>query len=161
MSDDDQIRYKYAWDWFKYHANQRLTAFHFFLIILSAIIIGYANTIEKMPIISFGISMLGIVVPFVFYVLDIRNEELVNCGRHALDELEKQLNVKIRENDANRNCLFETLEYAGVFAGWLKKWDNKKISHRHMFRLLELFVMILFVIAAIAAYIQLSIVIRH
>jgi len=153
MSDIEQIRFKYAWDWFSYHANQRLTAFHFFLIILSAIIIGYTNTIEKFPLISVGIGLLGIVVPFVFYVLDIRNEELVGCGRHALDELEKQLNVKIRENDVNRSYLFETLEDAGFFAAWLKKWDKKKISHRHMFRCLELFVMMLSVIASIYALI--------
>src|SRR3989339_1452578 len=151
MDNNLNDRLKYAWDWFSYHANQRLTAFHFFLIILSATIIGYTNTLEKFPLVSASIGLLGIGVSFAFYVLDIRNEELVGCGRHALDELEKQLDVKIRENDAKRSYLFETLEGAGIFAAWLKKWDNKKISHRHMFRCLELTVMILSIIATISA----------
>lgn len=40
-SGPSEIAYKYAWDWFSYHAAQRLTTFRFFLIIIGVVVVGY------------------------------------------------------------------------------------------------------------------------
>jgi len=42
-----ELALKYAWDWFNYHATQRLTAFRFFLIMLTAITGGYITALDK------------------------------------------------------------------------------------------------------------------
>jgi hypothetical protein len=34
----------YAWNWFQYHAGQRLTAFNFFLVMRSARVRGYLRS---------------------------------------------------------------------------------------------------------------------
>jgi hypothetical protein len=44
-----------------------------------------------------------------FWLLEVRNEELVNCGRHALDDLEEKLGQRIRRDERERKYLSESL----------------------------------------------------
>jgi len=47
-------------------------------------------------------SLFGVLTSIAFFCLDIRNAELVNCGRDALDKLEGNLGLTIRKEDKER-----------------------------------------------------------
>jgi hypothetical protein len=80
----------YAWKWFEYHAAQRLQAFRFFLIVLGALLLAIGNALkEGQAVLLFSAAAAGGVVAFVFLLLELRNEALVNVGRDALLQLEK------------------------------------------------------------------------
>lgn len=135
------IQYRYAWDWFSYHAGQRLMGFRFFLIIIGAVSIGYSQFLaEKDFIIRMIICLFGAFISLAFFFLEIRNEELVNCGRHALDELEEKIDLQIRENDRERKYLKESL-------GWplrLCPCVGKLTRHRFWLRRIYIVMFILF-----------------
>ena len=110
MSESEE-RYRYAWDWFEYHAKQRLTTFNFFLIVLGAI--GYVYIFGNQCIIKdlvVWLALLGAILSFLFLLLEVRNTILVDDGRHALEELEEisPLNKSsIRYDDQERFCIIE------------------------------------------------------
>ena len=140
ITDKDLL--DYAWRWFEYHATQRLKAFHFFLIFVSAI--GFvAITILKIGkheqytllfwlLVAF-IGLVLAVISSLFWLLDLRNRELVNCGRKVLDELEQKLiveadiNFLMRYYDKERLCLDELGGISGDFK------DKNKTPIRHSF----------------------------
>ncbi len=104
------LQVRYAWDWFSYHARQRLTAFNFFLILMGAVVVGYAQAVSNhSPVVGAALGFLGAFVAHAFWAMDVRNEELVNCGRAALDILEQQLGVSIRRDDRERRQLGEAM----------------------------------------------------
>ena len=45
--DNLPVKMKYAWDWFQYHADQRLKAFNFFLVILGILIVAYGTAMKE------------------------------------------------------------------------------------------------------------------
>ncbi|MFZ3148360.1 MAG: hypothetical protein WA137_04905 [Methanothrix sp.] len=124
MSEDNNTEEKsinYAWNWFEYHASQRFASFNYFLILIGVVVVGYLKCIELAGKSQYGmeqvgmakiwwalasaIAIFGIIISIAFWFLDIRNEELVNCGRNALELLEQSLGLEIRIDDTNRNCL--------------------------------------------------------
>jgi hypothetical protein len=76
-----------VWNWFEFHADQRLRAFYYFLIIIGALSLGYIQCIQgcdQLKVLSPFIGLLGLLVSYAFLHLEIRNVELVNIGREAL-----------------------------------------------------------------------------
>jgi hypothetical protein len=107
--------FRYAWDWFSYHASQRMLAFRFFLIMIAALAYAYQQSLAAhLPWMGFLIGMFGALVSVGFWAVEIRNEELVNCGRQELDSLESAFGVGIRKRDRDRTCLPES-------GDWLSK----------------------------------------
>ena len=154
LPNETELALKYAWDWFHYHASQRLTAFRFYLIIVAAILAGYINSFDnELYPFSSVLALIGAIVSFVFLQLDRRNEELVNHGRDLLDELEQEIHVFLRRRDD-----VKTKEEAERLAGGNfkpqqeKAWEREPISkiakHRKMFRFLQILLLILFLAAA-------------
>lgn len=143
----EERRFTYAWNWFAYHANQRLTAFHFFLIIFGALIIGYSQSIDKSAWISLGIAIFGAFISWVFVLLDVRNEELVNCGRDALDKIEKDMGMEIRANDKAR-VFYEEATNGECLARCVSK---EHLKHRSLFRNIEKLSFLIFIIGIIFA----------
>lgn len=97
---------KYSWEWFKYHADQRLRAFYYYLIIIGALALGYLTAIQineklkqvyQVNKIIPWLFFLGFIVSIVFLFLEIRNVELVNIGRIKLQNLGLEVSI----NDAN------------------------------------------------------------
>ncbi len=85
----------YAWNWFSYHANQRLTAFHYFLIIVGFLVAGYTTSLDKqLYTMQAAIGLVGVLISIAFLALDIRNEQLVDDGRDALRKLEQALEME-------------------------------------------------------------------
>jgi hypothetical protein len=94
-SQKNRLR-KYAWDYFVYHAEQRIKTFNLYLIIVAILIGGFGTVIiktkeEYLPWLSiFG--FLLVIFSVAFALLDKRNRELVRNGEAALkylDELEE------------------------------------------------------------------------
>ena len=142
-----EIAFKYAWDWFSYHASQRLNAFHFFLIIIGFVVVGYFKSMElEKAYFSFLIGMFGSLASIAFWFLDIRNEELVNCGRYALDELEEQVGLKIRKYDDQRVYLKNSLDPVSLL--FPTQWLSIAVAHRFWLRLIMLITSFSFIFAA-------------
>jgi len=123
--------HEYAWNWFEYHAGQRLTEFRFFLIFFGALALGFRIGLEDGNlIIARGICAFGVFVSFAFLMLDYRNEQLVNVGRDALMYLEQSNEPKLQllNVDQHRSC-------------WL-------MSHGFWFKTIYVVCMVLFIIGA-------------
>lgn len=93
----------FAWNWFQYHASQRLTSFNFFLVIVGLLLVGYAQAVDHSWN-GFGaaLGLLGALVAASFLALDVRNDELVQCGLAALARGEGSAGL-IAENTARQN----------------------------------------------------------
>lgn len=119
-----EMRMRYAWDWFQYHADQRLKAFNFFLVIAGILVAAYGTAMKEAltPIkageiivvnphaesyerFAAAVATCGMVIAIAFLCIEVRNVELVDCGRKWLDSLEQDLKVSIREYDKDRLCL--------------------------------------------------------
>lgn len=88
---DKSLAFQYAWNWFDYHARQRLTTFNFFLIIIGALAYGYIRVlpINDMKWLAAWIGLFAFIVSIAFLCIEVRNTILVDDGRQALDKLEK------------------------------------------------------------------------
>lgn len=96
-------------------------------------------------------AFFGVLISVGFWLLEIRNEELVNCGRHALDQIEKLTMLTIRKDDEERNYLDKSL---GPVSKVIKKILGRKLfrgllRHRVWLRLIFAFIGIAFVGAGI------------
>ena len=79
MALEDKDKLDYAWNWFEYHAAQRLTAFRYFLVFLGILLIGYNSGLEAQNVFfASAVGCVGAFVSLAFLALEIRNEELVN-----------------------------------------------------------------------------------
>ena len=132
----------YAWGWFEYHAGQRMVAFRFFLILLSALVVGVATALKNgQHVLGSAIAWFGSFISLAFFMLELRNEALVNVGRNAL--------LHIENSD-------ETLK--GAPALQLFHADRTRsiwTSHKLWLRAIYLVCVVLFFIVAIKAKIVL------
>lgn len=90
MQDLEQRR-KHAWDYFQFHAQQRLTTFNFFIIFSSLLLGGLLTTFQDKyhaPSLGAGAGLILVVISFVFWKLDSRNKQLIKNAEGALRELE-------------------------------------------------------------------------
>jgi hypothetical protein len=95
-SSVEKSEFDYAWNWFQYHAAQRLTAFNFFLVLVGFLLVAYAQAVHYgWGAVGCALGLLGALVSFAFWALDVRNEELIQCGWAALTELEKDAPLNI------------------------------------------------------------------
>lgn len=108
---------EYAWNWFEYHARQRLTSFRFFLVLLGIVVVAVRYSLEKQ---QFGFAgLIGLVSLFVslaFLALEIRNKQLVDIGRNALQELENSSDFHKLERETS-----------------VLKLAEKSVENRHWF----------------------------
>lgn len=112
IENKDQI--KYAWKWFEFHADQRLRAFYYYLLIIGALAFGYLTakqdcSQEIIPL----LCSFGFVVSIAFLCIEIRNVELVNIGRFVLEG--EKIDVLVKEEDPNyTKALEKTLPHKGL-----------------------------------------------
>lgn len=97
-----------TWKWFEFHANQRLIAFYYFLLITGALAFGYmqclSNNNSQLALILPFISILSIFVSIAFLLLEVRNVELVNIGRESLRRLEfSPAVIDYADHEADKN----------------------------------------------------------
>ncbi len=83
---------QHAWEYFHYHASQRLTTFHFYIIICSIVATGYLTAIKDSNTKPLGI-ILGLLLPFlsfIFWKLDTRNKQMIKNAEAAIRHLEAE-----------------------------------------------------------------------
>ena len=115
--------FDYAWKWFHYHASQRMQAFNFLIIIMGGLFVGYFTTYtDKLYSISAFIAFFGIFVSVVFFLLELRNEDLVDIGRDSLLKHEEMPGFdsmpeecKIMTRDRKRNNLISHRVWIRLF----------------------------------------------
>ena len=148
----------YAWNWFAYHANQRLQAFNFFLLILAALATGYLTALDKdYGMLQIAIGVAGILISFAFLALDFRNEQLVTDGRRALRMLERALEIDIHRADYDyRLTACRPLGELLFGLDWPMRWPIS-IKHSDWLRRIERFALMMFVLATIAGVVHTSI----
>ena len=79
-------RRKYAWGYFQYHASQRLTTFHFYIVICTLIGAAYCTVIKAdgVPGVGMVLGLLLCFVSFIFWRLDRRNKQMIDNVQKAL-----------------------------------------------------------------------------
>jgi len=94
---------KYAWDWFHYHADQRLKSFNYFVLAVGILVVAYGaamkQTAKSDTWFMFGVALCGVVISITFLLIEVRNAELVDYGRNWLDCLEGGLDMTLRRDD--------------------------------------------------------------
>ena len=129
----------YVWEWFKYHAGQRMIAFNFFLIIMGALSLGYFTAIQYgFHLYATVVGLFGSLTAIAFSRLDKRNVDLVNIGRKALEDLE--------EKDSDYSLVSEKCKLLTC-----DKEQKSKNTHKRWFFILQLVLFILFLGAAIVS----------
>ncbi|MGO9015585.1 MAG: hypothetical protein ACLQF0_11455 [Dissulfurispiraceae bacterium] len=84
----------YAWNYFAYHAEQRIKTFNFYIILVAVIIGGCGTALSNINKEYFRLllSLLGFLLTIIsvaFAFLDRRNKELVRNGEAALRYLDE------------------------------------------------------------------------
>jgi len=74
----------HASNWFTYHAGQRLQSFNFFVVFDGALIVAVFQRWQAWSEIA-ALAGIGVLTAAAFYVLEVRNTELVKHGRDAID----------------------------------------------------------------------------
>jgi hypothetical protein len=91
--DLGQARLTYAWEWFKYHAGQRVSMFNYFLIITGIFANAYVAMLkdgskQMLTLGGMALGVVGALTAIGFVVLDYRNGSLVERGESVLKSLE-------------------------------------------------------------------------
>ena len=92
----DKTFREYAWNYFEIHADQRLRAFHFYIVLSTALVGGFLLLLRD----DHGhkwMSALGFLLAFfsfVFSKLDRRTRDLINHAEDALKFLDSHHDLK-------------------------------------------------------------------
>ena len=130
----------YAWKWFQYHASQRLLAFNFLLVLMGALSVAYYKACELGRNGQAAIvALFGVIVALAFFILEIRNEQLVNVGRKAL--------LRIEELPP-----FSLLPECQVMTEDRRR--SKFMSHAFWLRTIELTLLVIFVFALLSSLLK-------
>ncbi len=173
-----KLRFEYAWCHFEYHAKQRITMFHFFLIITGILANAYVLLLGKNFVeIAKGIAFIGAFISLGFFALDWRNTQLVKMGEEILEKLEEEniftKKFKVGENNQGHQLgfLYREAEEKRLLnekrqqwrrrrkwkedPGWLQRtflfrWlrDNS-VKHKVWIRSIEIIVGVSFILAAV------------
>jgi len=150
MSELD-LQLRYSWDWFAYHAQQRLTAFNFFLVLMGAVAVGYTQALTSdIPELGVAVGVLGAFVALAFWAMDVRNAELVACGRAALDHVEAKLALSIG-SEANERVRLKGALPGRVQSGIHGHIDDQWFTHRRWLRSVIFVMGLLCILAAVWA----------
>ena len=92
---DKELRHEfreYAWKYFELHADQRLKAFHFFIIFATLLIGAFATLVQRSGLhVAYVLLPLALVfLSFVFWKLEERTRMLVRNGEDALKYLDAE-----------------------------------------------------------------------
>ncbi|MEY2715692.1 MAG: hypothetical protein RIT24_2035 [Planctomycetota bacterium] len=90
-----QARTKYAMDHFKYLADQRMKTFNYYAIVVAATITGSITVLDRCTwAVITAMGVVQIVIASIFFIVEIRNSNLVFCARRALIECERALKLE-------------------------------------------------------------------
>lgn len=128
---EDKDKLNYAWNWFSYHANQRLVCFNFFLVVLGGV--GYLLFSHPEDLVFLIVGIFLVWVTNLFWILEVRNRELVNCGREVLDEIIKDEKINPRIKDDKRSLLEKTLKEDRFLPRRIRLFPEDEITHTYVY----------------------------
>lgn len=112
--DWEKLR-EYAWKYFDRHAEQRLKAFNFYILLCGAVIAGMCAVLREDKAKWIAEVLAGVVIPFVtivFWKLDNRTRDLVKHSEECLKAIEDQYELQDEPTGAPNQCkLFRREEY--------------------------------------------------
>src|SRR6516164_2357539 len=84
---------------FQYHATQRLNTIRYFFVAYAVFVAAYVNIATRNLInspyyLQFILSLSAAVITIGFWILDIRNAQLVHINEEGLKEIEKLVSEK-------------------------------------------------------------------
>lgn len=121
----EKLRFELAWRHFDFHARQRTTMFHFFILLVPVLFGGCFILFREREIVGpwLGItaSFTGAVLALIFFLLDLRNRQMYRVSRGAISLIEKQfLFTEYRP-------LFHGDRYPGVMTKEAALYGDKRI----------------------------------
>jgi hypothetical protein len=91
----ERIRFELMWRHFEFHARQRTTVFHFFILLTPLLFGGCFFLFKEREVVgsipAIGAALSGSVLALAFFLLDLRNRQLYQVSKRALALLESQL----------------------------------------------------------------------
>ncbi len=111
LSLDETFR-NYAWDYFSLHADHRLRAFHFYILLSTALLGGFALSVKNGGL-SKWMAFFGVLLAFfsfVFWKMDERTRQLVKNGEDAIKFLDRQHELPDQEDLPHALRLFSREE---------------------------------------------------
>lgn len=127
--DYDKIQ-DYLWNYFQFHAGNRLITFRFFLIICGFLIGGIITSIklEFNQVISILLSILLSVFSFLFYKLDSRNRHLIKLSENALKYIEGKWRIEANRNESQSSTIAELPDFLKIFT--FEERETEKIKKK-------------------------------
>lgn len=91
-ADHERESIRHAWNWFKYHAEQRMIVVRFYLIMAGALGAGYISALNSgKNFLAVIVAVFGAGTSFLFARLDRRVAYLIKLGEAALAHEEQVL----------------------------------------------------------------------
>jgi len=132
--------FDHGWEWFKYHADQRLTLMRYYLILIGVVATAFYTTFEKdLPYAAAGAALFGMVSSVCFGALDKRVSDLIKLGEKLLAKEQEKLSSELAYAEIK---IVERAEQNQVRALG---------SYSRAFRLLIAFTIIMFAAGALVA----------
>lgn len=83
---------EYAWNWFSFHADQRIKVYNFMLVALGFLVAAIVTAVDKDRLgIALVLCLFSALLAAAFVALDRRNRDLERLGADVLRELEKKV----------------------------------------------------------------------
>ena len=101
----------YIWEYFRYHASQRLTTFNFYIIICTLLGTGYLRAIDGSLGVAIVLALLFCFITFIFWKLDIRNKQIIDNARKAMRVIERndeRKSMQYREDPCLLFCYLDS-----------------------------------------------------
>ncbi len=84
-----KLQLDYAWNWFSFHADQRIKVYNFMLAALAFLVAAIVTAIDKGRTgIAVVLCIFSALLALVFVLLDRRNRDLERLGEEVLKDLE-------------------------------------------------------------------------
>jgi len=132
LETDKNTVYNIDWDYFKLLAQQRVTHFNLFIVIVLAIVTIYSSQIGNSVygnLMSAILAVTQIALSFVFYKIDLRNKFLIKHTESIMMKIENDLDENIpkifveemnktnivRENEKKKSPLLKQLSTSQLY----------------------------------------------
>ncbi|MDX2002484.1 MAG: hypothetical protein SFW35_08625 [Chitinophagales bacterium] len=102
---------KYLWEFFSYHASQRLNTFNFYLILSGAVITGiFTADAKEQSVVSLILSLILSLISFIFQKLDSRNKRFIKLSEKGLMDIEDRIDYGEFSDIANDIKIITSIE---------------------------------------------------
>jgi hypothetical protein len=142
-----------TWNYFQFHAQQRLTYINFFVILSSALTVAQYTIISSSARIYFVGILLGVIeciISYVFYKFDERNKFLTKHAEDTIKLIESNYSFSEKEDYLENVKLFTVEEIITN----LNMENNKSfLSHSQSYKLLLIFYSLVGIIGSLISLI--------